>query len=366
MSRTSKNDHAATRTLPLVLPMPRASYWTAAAPHPWVAVDPVFGAQCIALYRSIRLTLLALIAFLSGPRTLRAGQTKPAQEIGSSATCAPQDANVPATARRAVRRARPGCFIRRTELNISVRVSLASDLPARDTPELTMQRTHAPPALQTQIAFCFSYHDLPPPGTVLSTSPEVTSPKQNSPQFIVKRTHAPPAHLYTILRSKNCTKRFHRFAPLQILAALAQRSLPGSRVLAGASTSAVDSPELKQPHLRNQRAHAPPVGGVQDRFALVSLRIPRAAGSSSVSLQGRLKTVREICANGSATIDPHLPHPPASPQAPEHFVHPSWFAAAIADRSPGHFPNMHVHTGLAWSLPGEPIPAPGDNDYVRF
>jgi hypothetical protein len=320
MSRTSKNDrHVAARTLPLVLPMPRASYLTAAAPHPWVAIDPLFGAQCIALYRSIRLTLLALIAFLSGPRTLRAGQTKSAQEISSSATCAPQETYVSPTARRGVRPTHSGRFIRRTEFTIDARVSLASDLPARETPELTMQRTHAPPALQTQIAYCFSYHDLPPPATVVSTSPEVTSPKQSSSQFIVKRTHAPPANLYTVLRSKNRTQRSHRFAPLQILAALAQRSLPGGRVPSGAATSPVDSLELKHPQLRNERAHAPPAG----------------------------------CA-------------PASLQSPKHFVHPSWFAAAITDSSPNHFPNTNVHTGLAWILPGEPIPASGDNHYVRY
>jgi hypothetical protein len=321
MSRSKKNDqgHAATRALPCVLPMPSASYWTAAGSQPWVAVDPVFAAECIALYRSIRLTLLALIAFLSGPRTLRADQTKSAQEISSSATCAPQDANAPATASRAARSTRPARFIRRTELTISTRVSFASDLPARDAPELTMQRTHAPPVIQTRIAYCFSYHDLPPPGTIVSTSPEATAPKQNSSEFVVKRTHAPPANLYTVLRSKNLTQRSHRFAPLQILAALAQRSLPGSRVLAGASTSAVDNLELNRPQLRNEWAHAPPAGRV-----------------------------------------------PASLQSAKDLAHPSWFAAAIADSSPRHFSNMQVHTGVAWIPPGAPIPAPGDNDYVRF
>jgi hypothetical protein len=321
MSQTSKNDHghAATRALPLVLPMPRASYWTAAAPQPWVAVDPVFGAECVALYRSIRLTLLALIAFLSGPRTLRAGQTKSAQEISSSATCAPQDANLPAAATRAIRPTRSGRFIRRTEHTISARVSRASDLPARAIPEVTMQRTHAPPALQTQIAYCFSYHDLPPPGSLVSTSPEITSPKQKSSQFIVKRTHAPPVNLYPVLFSTNPTEPSHRFAPFQILAALAQRSLPEGRVLAGASTTAAGRPELKQPQLRNAWAHAPPAEWV-----------------------------------------------PASVQSAKDFAHPSWFAADLADDSSSHFSKTHVHTGLTWILPGEPMPALGDIDYVRF
>jgi hypothetical protein len=183
---------------------------------------------------------------------------------------------------------------------------------------------------------------LPPPGTVVSTSPEVTSPKQNSSQFIVKRTHAPPANLSTVLRSKNSTQRLYRFAPLQILTVPEQRSLPGREVLAGASSSALDSPELKQPQVRTERAHAPPMGGMQDSFTLVSLRIPRAA------------------------IDPHLPQAPASLPSAKHFVRPSWFAAAIAQRSSDHFSNKPVHTGLAWFLPGKPIPAPGDNDNVRF
>jgi hypothetical protein len=302
MSRTGKTHqgHVATRTLPLVLPMPRASYWNAIGPHPWLAVDPMFAAQCAALYRSARLTLLALIAFVSGPRTLRAEQTNAAQQISSSAPCAPQDANLPATARRVVRRTRPRRFIRRTEPTVSARVSFFSDVLAKDTPELTMKRTHAPPPLQSQIAFCFSYHDLPPPGPVFSTSPEVTSPKQNSSQLIVQRTHAPPANLYTVLRCKNRTQRSHRFAPLQILATLAQHSQPVSRVLAGASTSAIGSPELKQPQLRNQRAHAPQVGDVQDGFALVSPHTPRAAG---------LRGERPHCGEPPVSLSNHSHNP---------------------------------------------------------
>ena len=118
MSRSIANDHRATqsRSLSLILPMPRSSHWVVSAPSPWVAVDPVFGAQCVAFYRSVRFTLLALIAFLAGPRSMRAGRTERTTEIGSLTRLPQPHANASASEQSA-RRAFPRCFSRKPAHN---------------------------------------------------------------------------------------------------------------------------------------------------------------------------------------------------------------------------------------------------------
>jgi hypothetical protein len=67
------NEHATgMHTLPLILPMHRSLTCVVDSDSPWVSTDPVLLRECVAAYRSVRLILLALIAFISGPRRIQA------------------------------------------------------------------------------------------------------------------------------------------------------------------------------------------------------------------------------------------------------------------------------------------------------
>jgi hypothetical protein len=68
-----KNEHATgMHKLPLILPMHRSLNCVVHPDSPWVSTDPVLLRECLAAYRSVRLILLALIAFISGPRRIQA------------------------------------------------------------------------------------------------------------------------------------------------------------------------------------------------------------------------------------------------------------------------------------------------------
>jgi hypothetical protein len=58
--------------LPLILPMPRCSYRKPISSAPWITIDPVLRADCVALCRNGRLMLLALVAFVVGSVRARA------------------------------------------------------------------------------------------------------------------------------------------------------------------------------------------------------------------------------------------------------------------------------------------------------
>ncbi len=74
MNRYKTNDERDTGrcTLPLILPMHRSLNRVIDSNSPWVSTDPVLLRECLAVYRSVRLILLALIAFVSGPRRIQA------------------------------------------------------------------------------------------------------------------------------------------------------------------------------------------------------------------------------------------------------------------------------------------------------
>jgi hypothetical protein len=59
-------------SFPLILPMPGSLNRVIDCNSPWVSTDPVLLRECLAVYRSVRLVLLALIAFVSGPRRIQA------------------------------------------------------------------------------------------------------------------------------------------------------------------------------------------------------------------------------------------------------------------------------------------------------
>jgi len=59
-------------TLPLIVPMLGSLNRVIDSNSPWVATDPVLLRECLAVYRSVRLVLLALVALVSGPRRVQA------------------------------------------------------------------------------------------------------------------------------------------------------------------------------------------------------------------------------------------------------------------------------------------------------
>jgi hypothetical protein len=61
--------------LPLIMPMLGSLNRVIDSNSPWVATDPVLVRECLAVYRSVRLVLLALIALVSGPRRVQAEES---------------------------------------------------------------------------------------------------------------------------------------------------------------------------------------------------------------------------------------------------------------------------------------------------
>jgi hypothetical protein len=248
MSRSSGKDHRCmrARTLPLILPMPRAFYWDVDTASPWLSIDPAFGAQCAAFYRSVRLTVLALIAFLGGSRSLRAGnRAERSQEMGSLQAIPPQRASVSPISRQAASPIPPVFIARRPLRNRRGASALAVDTPKRDRLQFEVMRTHAPPAAHLQSAFNtvrfdrftkFCNATLPhqaglsrvsrqaagqispifgsrSPFTIESgaSALAVDTPKRNTPQFEIKRAHAPPAERR---KAASSPVRFDRLIPI--------------------------------------------------------------------------------------------------------------------------------------------------------
>jgi hypothetical protein len=297
MSRSIANDHRATqsRSLSLILPMPRSSHWVVSAPSPWVAVDPVFGAQCVAFYRSVRFTLLALIAFLAGPRSMRAGRTERATEIGSL-TRVPQPQANSSASEQSARRTFPRCFSRKAaHNNANEATALASDTPRREMLQLTVERTHAPPAQQSRIASCLFCKFLPNLSVVGRMAFLVDAPKRDSVHLLLQRTHAPPAG--SPPAALQCTS-LDRSVQLSLHSLLIPHKSLAPTTFVGASAIAVDAPRPKTPPHEIKRAHAPPAPHQSGRFNPLSF--DRARLSTRSLPPGN-------AANSSYTRDLYLP-----------------------------------------------------------
>jgi hypothetical protein len=270
MSRSIANDHRATQTrpLPLILPMPRSSHWVVTAPSPWVAVDPVFGAQCVAFYRSVRFTLLALIAFLAGPRTMRAGRTERATEIGSLTRLPQPQANSSASEQSA-RRTFPRSFSCKAGHNDHANgaTALAADTPRREMLQLTVERTHAPPAQSSRIASCLFCKFLPNLSVAGRMAFIVDVPKRDSFYLLIKRTHAPPAGSPPAALQYTSLDRFVQLSLPSLL--IPHKSLARTTFF-DPSAFAVDVPRLKTPPHAIKRAHAPPAPYRSGQFSSLS------------------------------------------------------------------------------------------------
>jgi hypothetical protein len=328
MSRSIANDHRATQARPLllILPMPRSSHWAVTAPSPWVVVDPVFGAQCVAFYRSVRLTLLALIAFVAGPRSMRAGRTERAAENGSLTRLPQPQANSSASEQSA-RRTSPRSFSCKAGLNDypNGATALAGDTPRREMLQLTVERTHAPPAQSSRIASCLFCKFLPNLSVAGRMAFIVDVPKRDSFYLLIKRTHAPPAG--SPPAALHCTS-FDRSVQLSLHSLLIPHKSLAGPTFVDASGIAVDAPRPKTPPHEIKRAHSPPAPYRSGRFSSLSFDRARLSpcsldGLSNGSLppgnaENSSYTSRDRAYPATATIRPN-PDRPVSPLPPTFF-----------------------------------------------
>jgi len=244
--------------------MPRSSHWAVNAPSPWVAVDPVFGAQCVAFCRSVRFTFLALIAFLAGPRSMRAGRTERATEI-ASLTRLPQPGANSSASEQSARRTFPRSFSCKAGNNdANGATALAGNTPRREMLQLTVQRTHAPPVQQSRIASCLFCKFLPNLSVAGRMAFIVDVPKRDSLYLLIQRTHAPPAGFPPA--ALRCT-RLERSLQLSLHSLLIPHKSLAATTFVDTSALAVDAPRPKTPPHEIKRAHAPPAPYRSGRFS---------------------------------------------------------------------------------------------------
>jgi hypothetical protein len=137
-----------------LVPMP-CCFRRASTSSPWLAIDPVLRADCMAFCRNVRLTFVAVFALLglskmacaAGPAANRV-QTDtvdlPAQnrsvELASAVECA--NHRVPKLAISAAP------FGRKTPLTVGT----LFNMPCPEAPRIDMERAHAPPAAHVPVA----------------------------------------------------------------------------------------------------------------------------------------------------------------------------------------------------------------------
>jgi hypothetical protein len=144
-------------TLPLILPMHRSLNRVIDSDSPWVSTDPVLWRECLALYRSVRLILLALIAFVSGPRRIQAEEASSESqrqvatahlqtgEIGNSSLSGQSSAlHETVQARRDNFKSTISDTLTDTNVNCGAQ-ALALDSPKPQSLSRAATRAHAPP-----------------------------------------------------------------------------------------------------------------------------------------------------------------------------------------------------------------------------
>jgi hypothetical protein len=214
MSRTSKQLDSRASALPSspILSMPRSFYTPTDRKARWISFDPLFRAECKAVYRSIRFTLLTLFALMASPKSSKAsGVQRTGVEFTQAIDRHTRDAGGHADCAHRV------CICREMptadqKVNRSKSITartLAVDAPKRNVPDLRMHRAHAPPAIEPLTGLrasgnsrnphsterYFSRPNLPLMQRALTyvAAPGITKPKSSWLQFEVERSHAPPA-----------------------------------------------------------------------------------------------------------------------------------------------------------------------------
>jgi hypothetical protein len=221
----------------------------------------------VAFYRSVRFTLLALIAFLAGTRSMRAGRTERATEIGSLTRLPQPKANSSASERWAQRTFRRSFSCKPRNNDDNGATALAGDTPRREMLQLTVERTHAPPAQQSRIASCLFCKFLPNFSVAGRMAFIVDVPKRDSLYLLIQRTHAPPAGFPPA--ALHCTN-LDRSVQLSLHSLLIPHKSLAATTFVDASAIAVDAPRPKTPPHEIERSHAPPAAHQSGRFSSVS------------------------------------------------------------------------------------------------
>jgi hypothetical protein len=280
--------------------------------------------------------VLALIAFLGGPRSLRAGnRAERSQELGSLQAIPPQRARVFPISRQAATQISPLLIALRPLTNRRGAAALAVDTPKRDMLQFEVMRTHAPPAAHLQSAF-------------------------NAVRFdrFTKFRNATPPHQARL-------SRVSRQAAGQISPIFGSRS-PFTNE-SGASALAVDTPKRNTPQLEIKRAHAPPAERLQaasspvrfDRLIPIRNAVSNISGSATQKTEANTKIDpdRELIRRNLAFRN--VPPIVQSSRKIRGQVAPlNSFPVALL--------NTHV-TGSSLCLAlNKSIPIEGDNHHVRF
>jgi hypothetical protein len=250
MIRSKGKDDGRVRvqSLPLIMPMPRSSHRVVDSNSPWLSMDPMLWNECLNLYRSVRLILLALIAFATGPRRIRA-EAAGGESLWQTSAAVPQMVESPELApqhqpkilhyslqARADFRALPASNSLLANARVIGATELAVDAPRRETFHFVGIRAHAPPASSTLTSLL---------DTVLTSSkPLLKSVRQHQPPFFGAYRQA--------------------LEQISALPVLDPPSMQGS--VTSAATLALQVPKRQAPQLEVIRAHAPPSSRLQIGF----------------------------------------------------------------------------------------------------
>jgi hypothetical protein len=198
----------------LILPMPACAHRSLDAGSPWVSVDPVFIRECAAAYRSVRLVMLALIAFLTAPKLSRSESSgSGAHAHHSSFKAHTPESEKPAAASQA---AGPQRFSRSALSLSATRASAAQPGFAhqlKTPPQKTLIpksiRAHAPPASPLRM-LSFSYKSK-------RTIKLKTSPQHNAPSSLAAYRGIPSHSVirpgFTLPRFASVITPHHTLAP---------------------------------------------------------------------------------------------------------------------------------------------------------
>jgi len=259
-SRGKNDRRVRVQSLPLIMPMPRSSHRIVDSTSPWVSMDPMLGRECLNLYRSVRLVLLALIAFMTGPRRIRA-EAGGGESLWHSSSAVSEKVESPKESPDYQQKKLHTCIQSRADSSARLAsnslltrtigaTELALDAPRRETFYFAGIRAHAPPASSALTTL----HNA-----VFESSIRLQkSIQQNEPPFFAAHRQA--------------------LGQIAALPVLDRPSIEGTTT--GAATLALHTPKIQTPQLEVIRAHAPPSNRLQIGFDSPCLDSPITADSS--------------------------------------------------------------------------------------
>jgi len=175
--------------LPRLVPMPKCYRRAAVRLSPWLAVDPVLMADCMAVCRRIRLTLVAVVALFSVSRTALAAESANFAGPGEMQAALQNDGNTLKAHVNALVAELPPIADKRVPLGNAARfVVVESSFPK--SPEIDMERAHGPPAISE-------------PKAPSSISPRIAIPSCTASSLLPSLV---PASGPTVLASSHLTR----------------------------------------------------------------------------------------------------------------------------------------------------------------